>query len=137
VLARSIRSQLHSQTPREAHSEFSRANPLTLTAVQNRPRTCHFLSLPPLLSCPNPHSLSCGTDLLRRCFPTYLLTRFPALAVFGRRPAERVLRSVLPASENLHNNLHNSRPEQVQQTQHLFDDLVGELLEMQGHVEAE
>src|ERR1700730_2827948 len=36
----------------------------------------------------------------------YLLTRFRALALFGRRPAERVVRSVLPASENL----HNSRP---------------------------
>ena len=32
----------------------------------------------------------------------YLPTRFRALALFGRRPAERVVRSVLPASENLH-----------------------------------
>ena len=32
----------------------------------------------------------------------YLLTRFRALAVFGRRPTERGLRSLLPASENLH-----------------------------------
>jgi hypothetical protein len=41
----------------------------------------------------------------------YLLTRFRALALFGRRPAERVVRSVLPASENLHNSrlLHCSK----------------------------
>src|ERR1700730_9846153 len=41
----------------------------------------------------------------------YLLTRFRALALFGCRPAERVVRSVLPASENLHNSrlLHCSK----------------------------
>jgi len=32
----------------------------------------------------------------------YLSTRFRALSLFGRRPAERVVRSVLPAYENLH-----------------------------------
>ena len=41
------------------------------------------------------------------CLPT----RFRALALFGRRPAERVVRSVLPASENL----HISGREQMQQ----------------------
>jgi hypothetical protein len=33
----------------------------------------------------------------------YLPTRFRALALFGRRLPERVVRSSLPASENLHN----------------------------------
>ena len=41
----------------------------------------------------------------------YLPTRFRALALFGRRPAERVVSSVLPASENL----HRTGREQVQQ----------------------
>jgi len=36
---------------------------------------------------------------------------FRPLALFGRRPPEHVVRSSLPASENL----HKRRPEQVQQ----------------------
>jgi hypothetical protein len=35
--------------------------------------------------------------------------RFRALALFGRRPPERVVGIVVPASENLHKNLHKSR----------------------------
>jgi hypothetical protein len=34
------------------------------------------------------------------------LPRFRALALFGRRPPERVVRSSLPASENLHRSRH-------------------------------
>ena len=41
-----------------------------------------------------------------------LLPRFRALALFGRRPPERVLGSSLPATENL----HKTGSEQVQQT---------------------
>jgi hypothetical protein len=36
--------------------------------------------------------------------PRYPPTRFRALAVFRRRPPQRVVRSSLPASENLHNS---------------------------------
>src|SRR5260370_9396721 len=39
--------------------------------------------------------------------PHYLPTRFRALALFGRRPPERVERSSLPASENLPRNGHH------------------------------
>jgi hypothetical protein len=35
--------------------------------------------------------------------------RFRALALFGRRPPERVARSSLPASENLHTSRHMQR----------------------------
>jgi hypothetical protein len=35
------------------------------------------------------------------------LPRFRALALFGRRPAERVVKSSLPTSENLHNSSHS------------------------------
>jgi hypothetical protein len=35
--------------------------------------------------------------------------RFRALALFERRPPQRVDSSSLPASENLHNNLHNAQ----------------------------
>jgi hypothetical protein len=51
----------------------------------------------------------------------HLPARFRALALFGRRSAQRVVRSVLPASENL----RMSRREQVQQ-KNLFDHLVGD-----------
>jgi hypothetical protein len=51
----------------------------------------------------------------------YLLTRFRALALFGRRSPERVVRSSLPAAENL----HNSGCEQTQQKIPLLDHLVG------------
>src|SRR6516164_2910894 len=43
----------------------------------------------------NPHSA-------RGTATPYLLPRFRALALFGRRPPERVVRPSLPASENLH-----------------------------------
>jgi hypothetical protein len=46
--------------------------------------------------------------------------RFRALALFGHRPPERMVRSSLPAAENL----RNWRPEQVQQTV-LFNQFVG------------
>src|SRR5213083_2621785 len=37
----------------------------------------------------------------------FLPTRFRALALFGRRPPERVVRSSLPAAENLHRRRHS------------------------------
>jgi len=43
------------------------------------------------------------------------------LALFGRRLPERVVRSLLPASENL----HKTGREQMQQFGPLFDDLIG------------
>ena len=98
---RSIRTQLHSQTPRTAHSAFIRTNSLTLTALQNHLCTHHFLSLPLLLACPNPHSLFAAPLPCGSAVP-HLPTRFRALALFGRRPPQRVVRSSLPASENLH-----------------------------------
>ena len=52
----------------------------------------------------------------------YLPTRFRALALFGRRLPERVVSSSLPASENL----HITGREQMQQTAHSFDLLVGD-----------
>src|SRR5262245_54976865 len=36
----------------------------------------------------------------------YLPTRFRALALFGRRPSERMVRSSLPAAENLRKSCH-------------------------------
>jgi hypothetical protein len=45
---------------------------------------------------------------------------FRALALFGRRLPERVVRSSFPASENL----HRSGREQMQQIAPLFDHLV-------------
>jgi hypothetical protein len=36
------------------------------------------------------------------------LSRFRALALFGRRPSKRVDSLVMPASENLHNSRHVS-----------------------------
>src|SRR3979411_3313539 len=93
---RSIRTQLHSQTARTAHSAFIRTNSLTLTARQNHLCTSHFLSLALPLACPNPHSLFAAPP------SHYLPTRFRALALFRRRPTERVVRSGLHASHNLH-----------------------------------
>ena len=43
---------------------------------------------------------------------------FRALALFERRPPERVVRSLLPASENLHRAQKRTKPE-------LFDYLIG------------
>jgi hypothetical protein len=39
----------------------------------------------------------------------YLPTRFRALALFGRRPPERMVRSSLPAAENLRTSGHRPR----------------------------
>jgi hypothetical protein len=50
---------------------------------------------------------------LTRFFVVFILRnppRFRALALFGRRPAERVARSSSPASENLHNSRHSQLP---------------------------
>ena len=65
--------------------------------------------------------------------PHYLPPRFRALALFGRRPAERVHGPVMPASENL----HKSGCEQSQQGSSLFDHLVGALLQQPRHVDAQ
>src|ERR1700737_2633613 len=68
--------------------------------------------------------------------PHYLPTRFRALALFGRRPPRRVVRSSLPASENL----HITGREQMQQTASsedaLFDHLVGEREQVIGDFDA-
>src|SRR6478672_9676097 len=61
------------------------------------------------------------------------LPRFRALALFGRRLPERVARSSLPASENL----HISGCEQMQQVAPLFDYLVGAGDERGWHVETD
>ena len=45
-----------------------------------------------------------GPYRARGTAPRYPPTRFRALAVFRRRPPQRVVRSSLPASENLHNS---------------------------------
>ena len=52
--------------------------------------------------CQNPHS-RCAARSPAAPPARYLLTRFRALALFGRRPPERV-DSTLPASENLHSS---------------------------------
>jgi len=85
------------------------ASLLILPALPNHPCTRLGPALPALLPCPNPHS-----RLSHRppaALPArHLPTRFPALALFGRRSPERVVRSSLPASENLHNSGHCWRP---------------------------
>ena len=55
------------------------------------------------------------------------------MALFGRRPPERVVRSLLPASENL----HKTGCEQVQHTARLLDHLVRSAKERQRKIEAE
>ena len=59
--------------------------------------------------------------------------RFSPLALFGRRSPERVVRSSLPASENL----HRSGSEQVQQRAWLFDYLVGKREQLRWHFQTE
>ena len=49
----------------------------------------------------NPHSIRASNPSPAAPPPHYLPTRFRALALFGRRPPQRVVRSSLPASENL------------------------------------
>lgn len=56
-------------------------------------------SQPHLSSWPNPHSTR-GTAAAH-------IQRFRALALFGRRPLERVDRPAIPASENLHRSGHS------------------------------
>src|SRR5262252_2441631 len=66
---------------------------------------CRFASSQAHLSSwPNPHSTR-GTAAAH-------IPRFRALALFGRRPLERVDNPTIPASENLHNRRHsrNERP---------------------------
>ena len=80
--------------PRSDHRKSARA----LHAAQ---------SPPPLASrCPARGTLPAQipiAELAARPTEAYL-PRFRALALFGRRPPERVVRSSLPASENLHNS---------------------------------
>src|SRR4051812_8102511 len=89
----------------------SSAAACSFSREQNTVSTCRALTPPASPACPNPHSVlrhHSPAALLSR----YLLTRFRALALFGRRPGERVVSSRRRAAENL----TNSRPEQVQQT---------------------
>src|SRR5207237_430554 len=69
----------------------------------------HYRPSPPVAPPPRPYRRS--AQLAIAFFPPrspaappsrYLLTRFRALALFGRRSPERVVRSSLPAAENLH-----------------------------------
>jgi hypothetical protein len=61
------------------------------------------------------------------------LPRFRALALFGRRLPERVVRSSLPASENL----HRTGLMQCSKTGSLFDHLVYECEQICRHIETE
>src|SRR5438874_6094377 len=85
---------------------------------QNSVSTCRALTSPASPACPNPHSVlrhHSPAALLSR----YLLTRFRALALFGRRSAERVVSSRRRAAENL----TTTGCEQMQQDR-LLDRLV-------------
>ena len=91
--------------PRFLAPETIIANPLACFTPHNAPplaSRCHTRR--------KPTAQIPIAELAARPTEAYL-PRFRALALFGRRPAERVVRSSLPASENL----HSSRPEQVQQ----------------------
>src|SRR3974390_2207297 len=88
----------------------------------NNPCTRLALASPAPLPCPNPHS-----RLSHRppaALPArHLPTRFRALALFSRRPPERVVRSSLPAAENLHMSGHSCdprRPYSCRTIGHLF-----------------
>src|SRR5438045_5244417 len=70
----------------------SSAAACSFSREQNTVSTCRALTSPASPSCPNPHSVlrhHSPAALLSR----YLLTRFRALALFGRRSAERVVNS--------------------------------------------
>src|SRR6516164_7962622 len=69
----------------------------------------------------NPHSA--------RCQPVPNFPRLRALALFGRRPPERVVRSSLPASENLHRSGLLQRSNLG-----LFDHLVGAAEQGRWHI---
>src|SRR3954452_1490696 len=70
----------------------SSAAACSFSREQNTVSTCRALTSPASPACPNPHSVlrhHSPAALLSR----YLLTRFRALALFGRRSAERVVSS--------------------------------------------
>src|SRR3954451_7015620 len=78
----------------------SSAAACSFSREQNTVSTCRALTSPASPACPNPHSVlrhHSPAALLSR----YLLTRFRALALFGRRPGERVVSSRRRAAENL------------------------------------
>src|SRR4051812_26446121 len=80
----------------------SSAAACSFSREQNTVSTCRALTSPASPACPNPHSVlrhHSPAALLSR----YLLTRFRALALFGRRPGERVVSSRRRAAENLTN----------------------------------
>src|SRR5271165_3633518 len=86
---------------RATHRALIRTNLLVWPASQNHLCTRRARASSAPLPSPKPHSR------LRHRSPAAppphcLPTRFRALALFGRRPPERVARSSLPASENLH-----------------------------------
>ena len=92
---------MHSQSPRPTRSALIASNLLILTrpkifsaSIQLSLREHRRRAQNPIALLPH-HS---PAALLVH----YLPTRFRALALFGRRPTVRVMRSVLPASENLH-----------------------------------
>jgi hypothetical protein len=91
------------------HSALRSAGSLILAARPNYLRTRLALASPVPLRCPNPHS-----HLWHRSpaalVAYHLPTRFRALALFSRRLPERVVRSALPAAENLHINGHLIHP---------------------------
>ena len=87
---------------------------------QSRSRYRFAPSQAHLSSWPNPHR-SRGTAAAH-------IPRFRALALFGRRALERVDSPAIPASENLHNRRHRAVS--------FLDHLVGELLQLQGYLNA-
>jgi hypothetical protein len=97
----SIRIQLHSHSPRPIHCRLIRTKLIIPTRPHNHLCISQSLTSSASLRSPNPHS-----RLPHRSpagLPAhYLLARFRALALFGRRPPERVAGSSLPAAENLH-----------------------------------
>src|SRR5215469_1730111 len=90
-------------------------NHLSLPTTRSLAPTCASSSYPKNISptaAPSPHQhrrrAEISIALLLHRPPAapqahYLSMRFRALALFGRRPPERVVRPVPPASENLHN----------------------------------
>src|SRR3954465_9017326 len=96
----------------------SSAAACSFSREQNTVSTCRALTSPASPACPNPHSVlrhHSPAALLSR----YLLTRFRALTLFGRRSAERVVSSRRRAAENL----TTTGCEQMQQDR-LLDRLV-------------
>src|SRR5216684_748302 len=77
------RSLAHTDVSNHAWPQADRGNPYNPASASPNPRQ-------------NPHSA-------RGTAPAYV-PRFRALALFGRRPQERVEGFVMPASKNLHNN---------------------------------